>query len=203
MKIDDRLYLVLPVDRADGTTVWIHAQAISREVFEQYWLLLSKTWSGLLTETLLPYGGPRVINLMMKQVATSMRIWEGPNSAQALLAEIRRLAMVLVAGQPVPLEQALSQGTITEDDAIDVGNALSFFTLASHLASKSERRALLNGLLSVWGARIESLDCMAFNASLQTLIATANSGETPPTPSLQPSSIGPQDQVTRPSFLTA
>jgi hypothetical protein len=77
MQIDEQLNLIVPVDRANGTTVWIHASPISREVFQKYWLVLSKAFSGMYAEGLGSIAGPRIAALMLRRVAEEMEIGRG------------------------------------------------------------------------------------------------------------------------------
>jgi hypothetical protein len=54
MKLDRRLNLVLSVTREDGTEMWVHHTPIRREIYEQHFLVLTKTISAMYEEGLPP-----------------------------------------------------------------------------------------------------------------------------------------------------
>ena len=68
MKINRALNLVIPVELESGT-VYIHSTPISREVFEEFYLVISKTFTRIFTEGLGAIGGARIANLMLRDVA--------------------------------------------------------------------------------------------------------------------------------------
>lgn len=202
MRLDEQLNLVIPVDRADGTTIWVHASPISREVFEQHWLVMSKAFAALYGEGLGMIAGPRIAALMLRRVAEDAGKLR---DADLLITEIRRLANVLVPAvapqtgwQMYPLEVAVAQNMIDEDDAAEVEGVLCFFTLAWRLHRRTERLSILDGAARLWGALTSRLNLLEFANSLRTLNVTAPTGETPnpvPTTSSPPSSIGPLELV--------
>lgn len=183
MKLDQKLNLIVPVEQ-EGSTIYVHATPISREVFERHFLVLSKTFAEIYSSGLGITAGPRVAALLLKKVSTEAGLWDGSNGVEAnLMAEIRRLANVVKGNDLIPYQQAVTQKIIDADDAAEVDNALTFFTLAYAMHTKRERRAVIEGAAALWGAQTTSLDCTGFRDSLRTSTATASSPATPmPTP---------------------
>lgn len=198
MRLTEQITLTVPVDRADGSVIWVHATPISREVFEQHWLVLSKAFAGIYGEGLGMIAGPRIAALMLKHVATDLKQWDGPSGVElSLMPEIRRLANVVAPGGPsgwqiVPLEQAIAQQMIDAEDAAEVEGVLVFFTLAWRLHRQAERLTIITGAAKLWGASTSSQTLSAFVHSLRTSKETDNTGETVPVPLSRPSLIGPQ-----------
>jgi hypothetical protein len=197
MKIDERLYLSLPVDRNDGTTVWIHAAPVGREIFERYWLTMSKTFAMIWGEGLNTISGPLIAALALRRCAEDAKEWEGPTGvALGLLPEIRRLANVVAPGKAgwdiVPLDQAKTIGMIDEEDVTEVEGVLVFFTVCWHLNLRSERRGIMNSVAARLDASMSSQTLSAFVGSLKISTATGSTGGSPPGASSPPSSTGPQ-----------
>lgn len=191
MKLDKRLNLIIPVERPDGSSIYVHSTPISRAVFERYFLLISKTFTAIYTQGLGITAGPRVAAMLLKRLAVEAGEWDGPEGVEAgLMAEIRRLTNVVAPGsngwQTIPYQEAVDQKHLDEGDASEVENALVFFTVASSMHRKAELTGILEGISKLWGAQTDSLNSTEFANSLQTLTATDNSGATA-TPSLIPS----------------
>jgi hypothetical protein len=202
MRIDEQLAIVIPVDREDGSVVHVYATPISREVFQTYWLVLSKTFASMYEEGLALASGPRIAAMMLRHKAEEMRLWDGPAGVQlGLMREIRRLANVMVPPdwQIYPMDDALARNLITEDDADEIDGVLVFFTLVWRLHLRKDRRVILDGAVSMWGASTSSLRLSAFIASLPTSTETDSTGATPPAPSSPPSSTGLPVLATRPA----
>lgn len=185
MRINRALNLVVPFDTAEGQ-VYIHSMPISREVFERYFLVISKTFAALISEGLSVISGPAAAFLMLKKIAQDMREWDGPAGVErGLIAEIHRLTNI-VAPNPrggwhtIPFQEALSTGVIEGDDVSEVEGLLCFFTCISTVPRREQRQEILDSMGSLWGARTESLSCTEFAASLPTSIETELSGETVP-----------------------
>lgn len=192
MIINERLNLVVPLYHGDDVYAYVHAQPLSREVFEANYLLISRTFSAIHSEGLGNIAGPRVARMVMKTVAEQQK---NEDSAQALINEIRRLSSVVLPSEggwtTLPLQDALNQKKLDEDDVEEVENAITFFICASAMYRKVTLRVMLDGATKLWGAQISSLTCMAFVASLPISTAAVNTGGTvPPPPSSQPSLIG-------------
>lgn len=177
MRIDKRLNLVVPVD-TDRGTLYVHSTPIAAEVFEQNFLLVSKTFSAIYGHGLGPRAGPRVSSMLMARIAENGDELE---SHAALMAEIRRLSNVLVPGpggwETVPLQEAVDKGSMERIDASEVENAIVFFTVCSAMHRRSELPEILDGAAKLWGAQTTPLNCTGFAASLQTSTEEGSSGE--------------------------
>lgn len=174
MRIDGRLNIVVPVDGQDGE-FFVHATPLSREVFEKYFLLISKTFAAIYTEELNVVSGPRVAALMLRRVAENLGIWEGPDGIKVgLMAEIRRLSNVVLPGPDgwitMPFETALQKKLLTEDDQSEVEGAIVFFILASAVHSRRDIGSVLESLRRLWGIRITRSNATDYSVSLQTSI---------------------------------
>jgi hypothetical protein len=181
-KLDKKLNIVLPLDSG-----WVHATPISYDIFEKYFVSISKAFSRLFNEGLGTFAGPRVAYLMLKKVAEEDGNWETPNGdgvSQGLMNEIIRLSNVLLPGEQgwtsLPLYEALRQGKLDPDEKAEVLNGLVFFTLASSMARKADLRGVLSGIVKFWDGQITLSDSTAFLASLPTLTPVEPTGPKEP-----------------------
>ena len=133
MKIDRRLNLVLTVDRDEGPA-YVHAVPLREEVWERYFLTISKTYVAMIENggEWMMRMGPRTASMMLRRIATADGSWEGPEGvALGLVAEIRRTTQVMVltdAGwDMIPLQIALDQKLFDPKDAVEVESAVTFF----------------------------------------------------------------------------
>lgn len=194
MRINRKLNLVIPVDTGNGT-IYVHSTPISRDIFEKYFLVLSKTFAQIYQQGLNIQAGPRVAALLLKKIAVDSGEWDGPDGVQnGLVEEIKRLTNVVVSvgdwgenkdGQPapkgwqtMPYVAAVQRALLDEDDIAEVENALCFFTCASHLNTRMQLPIILGLIASLWGALNTPLNSTEYSNSLPTLIETANFGET-------------------------
>jgi len=184
LKLDRKLNLVIPVTQDNNVTVYVHAAPISREVFERYFLVISKTHAQILGAGLGWSIAPRVASMMLEKVAKEDDSWEGPAGvARGLIGDIVRLANVAVPDEKggwttIPLQQALDQSYFSEDDTAEIKNAVVFFTVASWMYPRADRNAILSEAMKLWGGRTESSNSTEFVSSLPISTETANSGAT-------------------------
>ena len=189
MKINRALNFVMPIER-DGANIYVHSTPIGREVFERYFVTISKTFGALVG-----MGGigitaaPRVASMTLKKVAQDMGEWEGPEGVEAgLMGEMRRLTNVLTLGdagwQMEPFSDAIARGLFDREDGEEIENALVFFTVGSAIWPRRDRETMLAISLSAWNAETSSRDCMELANSLTISTGDASSGE-----KVQPSSI--------------
>lgn len=188
MRIDKALNLVVPVETEAGTA-YIHSVPLSREVFERYFLVISKTFAELYAQGLNFLAGPRVAALLLKKVAQELDVWEGEGGVQnGLMAEIRRLSNVMVptdAGwQAVMLDDAVRRGALTAEDMQEAEGVLVFFICISAMHKRAEVGQFLTGMCELWGTQICSSSFTEYRDSLQTSTATEISSET-----VKPSSL--------------
>jgi hypothetical protein len=180
MKMDRRLNLVIgPVERPDGSKVYIHHEPISRLVYEAHFRLVAQTFSQMYQEGIAGSIATRNAMLMLKDVAAS----SGRLAAldEALLPEIWRLTNYLAPGaagyESVPFYEVINKDLLEEENLSEVQNMICFFTLALWIHPKADRLNLIYPLLKSVGAQIVSLNATAFCASLTTSTPAAPSGE--------------------------
>jgi len=71
MKINKKLNLVMGLDDGDGGTFHVYSVPIAREVFERYYLPLSRVFTEIMTLNLLVIG-PTVAYNMLRDVAMDL-----------------------------------------------------------------------------------------------------------------------------------
>lgn len=192
--INRHLNIVIPIVRVDETKLYIHATPIRPETFEMYHLVMAKTFSAFAHNGLDPMSGPSVAAMILRDVAKStMRApgvdwWEGNDGvggASGLMAEIRRLSNVLVATEEkgwttIPMQNAIDQKLMDEDEKLEVINLLSFFTVVSLVAPRVDRPRLVKGMAVVYELQTTSLNCTEFANSLKTSTPEESSGKKDP-----------------------
>jgi len=182
MKIDRKLNLVLPIEREDEV-LYVHAMPISQDVFETYFLPISKTFTAIYSEGLSVIAGPRVAALMLKQVSQAIGVWDGPGGVQGgLMAEIRRLSNLVrptdKGWETLPLYDAISREILSQDEISEVEGAVTFFSVVSAMHTRSDLKGILAGLERCWDASPTSSNATEFASSLKTSMPDDVSGET-------------------------
>jgi hypothetical protein len=180
VRIDKALHLIIPVDRDDGAQIFVHSTPIGSDVFTTYYQVIGRVFNEIYTGGFGVLAGPRIAALLLRDVAKSTNAWEGPAGVErGLVAEIRRLTNVVAPGahgwEMVPFEEAVNKGVLDKTEASEVEGAITFFTVASCMHRRADR-AILEGAMKIWSARIESLTCSEFISSLPTSTGAASSG---------------------------
>lgn len=167
MKIDEQRRLVVPVvteaitKKVDGkdvsenvVRVYGYHVPISRDVFEQNFRVLAATKAELSAKGshYMMGSGPRVAGLTLKDEGRKDAAARGSfddegkivdQDTPALLAEIKRLTTVLCAGDHgwdmLPVDVAIQQGKMDEEDWEEALSSLVFFTCNHSLAKKADR----------------------------------------------------------------
>jgi hypothetical protein len=182
MRIDKRLNLIIPVETENGR-FYVHSTPLSRDVFERYFLVISKTFAAIHAEGLGSFGGPRVAYLMLKKIAIDSGCWEGLGGVEnGLLSEIKRLSTVIAPTESgyrqMPIESAINGELFNDDDVDDIMGYAVFFICVSAM----HKRELVAGTMaivnSLWSTETSLLSCMEYLNLLPTSIAIDNSGET-------------------------
>lgn len=181
ISINRKLNFVIPIENDDGTKLYVHSTPIRRETFELYFKVIAKAFSEIYAGGLGITSAPRVAAMLIKQHAQEMGIWDGPKGVKhGLMEEIRRLSNVVAPSghgwELIPLDDAISQNIINEDDASEVENAICYFIVASAMHKKAELGPVLELVSKLWSAQVSSLNVSEFVASLPILTATGNSG---------------------------
>lgn len=194
MQIDRRLNLVIPIIRDDETRMYVHSTPIRPETFEQYHLVLAKTFSSFAQNGLDPRSGPSVAAMILKDVAQAtargpgLNWWDGPDGIGGevgLMGEIVRLSNAVVPDKAkgwghVPLQTALDQQLIDDDEKSEVLNLLVFFTVVSLVAPRVDRARLVRGEAAVYELQITLSNATEFAISLRMSKDDATSGERVP-----------------------
>jgi hypothetical protein len=198
-QINEAMNLVVPVvsdqiiEKIDGkdtpvtsVRIWAHHAPISRAVFEANYRILSATKAELSSHGphYAMHVAPQIAALTLKDEGTKDAEARGlydaqgnprDESAPALLAEIRRLTMVLVPGSSgwdlIPVDTAIASGKIDAEDWSEAESAIVFFTSHWSMARKVDRARVARSTASVVRASITSLSPMEFAASLPTSTA--------------------------------
>jgi hypothetical protein len=188
VKINRALNLVIPIESEKGQ-IYVHSTPISREVFEQYFLVISKTFAAVFSQGLGAIAGPRIAYLMLKQTSEEMGVWVGPNGvANGLVNEIVRLSNVFMTGkkgwQSVPFQIAVDKEVLDEETISEILGELIFFTCVSMMNKKAQVKPIMDTVNGLWGSLTTSLDTTEYINSLKTLTEVENTGETEITSSL-------------------
>ena len=147
MKLNKALNLVIPVETDNGI-IYVHSTPISRAIFEQYFLVISKTFSGIFSHGLGALAGPRIAYLMLKQTAQELGMWEGQQGVEkGLINEIIRLSNIVITGEngweTIPLDTAIKHGKIDSDTLSEVEGELVFFTCISCMNKANQALMIL------------------------------------------------------------
>lgn len=189
MHIDKKLNLVVPLDREDGSKVYVHSAPLGQPAFETYHLVLAKTFAALQSNGLGPVAGPSVAAMVLKTVAQEtqrgpgLSWWEGADGVEnGLLGEVRRLSNVVLCTQDggwstLPLQLALGQKLLSEEEAAEVLNQAAFFIVVSAVAPRLDRPRLAMGAAHIFDAQTTSLNSTEFAASLRTPTEPESIGE--------------------------
>lgn len=180
MEISRKMNLVTPVETANGN-IYIHSTPITKAVYREHFLTLSKAFAAIFGQGLGVLAGPRIAYLMLERVAKNDGIWEGATGVKnTLLQEIIRnsTAIVPVEGkgwEEIPLDVAISREVVDEDDVL---GEIVFFTCVCAINKPNQVTALMEEVNSLWNSACTSQTAMEWAASLPTSTAKENSGAT-------------------------
>ncbi|OMQ26908.1 hypothetical protein [Serratia oryzae] len=180
MEISRKMNLVTPVETANGN-IYIHSTPITKAVYREHFLTLSKAFAAIFGHGLGVLAGPRIAYLMLERVAKNDGIWEGATGVKnTLLQEIIRnsTAIVPVDGkgwEEIPLDVAISREVVDEDDVL---GEIVFFTCVCAINKPGQATALMEQVNSLWNSVCTSQSSMEWAASLPTLTDKESSGET-------------------------
>ncbi|VWD20846.1 hypothetical protein [Burkholderia contaminans] len=183
IQINEAMNLVVPVVTDEtGVRVWGYHTPISRQVFEANYRVLAATKASLMSKGAMYMmdSGPRIAGLTLldeglREAESRGRFSKDgktvlDEATPALMAEIRRLTMVLVPGPGgwdlLPIESAVAAGKIDEEDQAEAESAIVFFTCICALASKSERKDQASRTATLLKGSITSLSPTEFSDSL-------------------------------------
>jgi hypothetical protein len=181
MRIDRDLNVVIPIPQDEGKTLYIHMVPLRYEVFEQYFLPLSKTFTSLYANGLTEMVGPKIAYLMLKQIATESGTWE--EIEKGFISECMRTSTALVLGVDgwvnMPVSSAIGSGLLSDEDVRTfLGNAV-FFSCIWSIHTRSLAEATLRTMSRLWGQQITLLSATDYRTSLTTSTTADNTGENP------------------------
>jgi hypothetical protein len=198
MEINSALNFVIPIRLADDgePLVWAYHTPISTEVFQTNYRIIAETNARIWGKGLkyAATAGARVAALTLLDVAKDdAREYDTPDQGQALLAEIRRLTIVLAPAlgaervgptgfQPFPVDVAIQRRVVDREDWEEVQAAIVFFTVGYAMSKRAKRAAFCEHIASLIGGSTTPLKPMEFAASL--LISTPAEPSAEPEPSL-------------------
>ena len=184
MKISRALNLVIPVDWENGGQIFVHSTPIAREIFEQFFLVISKTFASIFSQGLGAIAGPRIAFLMLKQTAQELGIWDGAGGVQmGLVAEIIRLSNVSMPAdgggwQSIPLQSVIDKQVLDPDTIAEIEGELIFFTCVSMMNKRNQIAGIMDTVGGLWGSQTTSLNATEYQASLTISTTVANIGGT-------------------------
>lgn len=193
LRVDEKLNFIVPLEGADGRRMYVHAMPVGREIFDQYFLAIGQTFTLVTAGRLGVVAGPRLAWRLLRKAAEELGEWNGPTGVeQGFVGEIIRLSSVVLPGEgggwePMPLDQAMAQELLDEEDRDMVLNVLVFFTvsylmLPKRMNGEAFRKDYLAGASRLWAAQTSSLGLMDFVNSLKTSTVDGSSGATAGTP---------------------
>lgn len=185
MQISPDLKLVLPARVSDKGDVVLRAYhtPIAYSVFEANYRIIAATKAALFSKGLYYAAdtAPQIATLRLKDEglrdAIDIRAFDAdgkPSAAavDALLAEIRRLTLILVptdkGWQQLPVDAAIRANHIDDEEWREVESQIVFFTAGYAMAPRSAKASLAAALAGVMRGQIASSNPMEFCASLQT-----------------------------------
>jgi hypothetical protein len=183
-KLNRKLHLVIPVEQGD-LTLHVHSTPVSGEIFDTFFLYIAKTFAKINAEGLGILAGPKVAAKILKALAEADGVWESedpnvPTVRDGLMAEIKRLTNVLVPGkngwEMQPLETAVKAGLLDQEDATEVENIITFFTVNWLMHKRELRARVIESAAGLWGGQLTSSSCTEYRDSLPTSTPDGSSG---------------------------
>lgn len=188
MQIDRRtLNLTFPVDRGDGSTIYVHSTPIGREAFDAHWQLTGRASANLVSNRTFT---PRFSALALRDAGQVIAAEHTPPGEKpvgdggytAFLAEIHRLTMVIVPSEgqlwsPLPFDVAVARKVLDSEDLAEIDGVLCFFTLGWHTGDRGKRSVWLARVAKDLDGQTTSQTSTDFATSLVTLKPDENTGE--------------------------
>jgi hypothetical protein len=170
VKIDNKLNLVLTINDSGGD-IYIHSTPISKDVFEQYYLVLSRAYAFIYSKGMY-LTAPRIAHLVIKQIAEEEGVSESVNNG--LINDVIRRSNVIYPSSngyvTTPLSNALSSKLISDDQFSDVKGMLFFFIVVSAVAQKELIEPSMLQITDLWGYATTYSNVTELKNSLQKLI---------------------------------
>ena len=189
MRINKALNLVLPIELDDGGMTYVHSTPVSREVFTQYFLPMSKAFAAIFGQGLGAIAGPRIAYLMLEKTSEDMGVWKGPSGVyNGLVNEMIRLSNVMLPDEKgwksLPLQIVIDKGMLNPDEVAETLGTICFFILCSAINKKDQIEGIMEAVGGLWGSAITSLNSTEYMNSLSISIKEETTGEMATTSSL-------------------
>ncbi len=185
--INGDLKLVLPirVDEKGDAALYAYHTPISREVYDSNFRLLGETKTAIMGDSARhAFMAKADAVLYLRDAGTALALArgvDGDGGATALLADLRRLTMILAPGAQgwdmLPVDMAIQRGVIDADDWADAEAEVVFFTAWAAGNGRKDRPAQMVFAAQLIGGQTTSLPPMEWAASLQTSTPAAPMGQ--------------------------
>lgn len=178
MEINRKMNLVVPVETESGT-VYVHSTPLSKEAYQESFMVLAKTYSRIFSEGLGIMSGPRVAYMVLKDVSGDN--WEGTRGVRnTLVNEIIRISNVVMPEEgkgwcDMPLEEAISKGLIDEDDVL---GEITFFICVCAVNKPKQAIATMTVVSGLWDCVLTLENVTGYRNSLPISSTDDSTGET-------------------------
>lgn len=186
MKIDKKLNFVSTISRDDGSLIYLHVVPFPYEVVENHCLLLGNMFNNFFS-LVGTVGAPRVAAMMLrKTLKAQQENGSIPAGTPTIVDDIQRLATVIWSDAGVwkssPLDTALKQGILSDDEYREVEGEIVFFMVSSAIQKANLIVPTIGKALEMYSGQLVSLNATAFKDSLLTLKTDT---DTPNPPAMQ------------------
>lgn len=182
MKINSNLNLVVAHENDEGEKTFIHARPLSREIFRENFVILSKVYSAIFAQGIGIISGPRMAYLMLEMTARDSGLWDGKAGVENTLVKhiINGATAILPADgkgwKSVPLEVAIEQGAV---DAEEILGEIVFFTCVCGISKREQVSEVMKAVNGIWGSQVTSLNATEFVNSLKISPPEETTDESP------------------------
>jgi len=169
VKIDRKLNFVSTITQEDGSLLYLHVTPLPYEVVEENCVLLGSMFNNFFS-MVGSVGAPRIAAMMLR---TALKAQHGDDqSTPTLLNDIQRLTNVIFNDDGVwkttPLDSALKQGILSQDEYREVEGEIVFFMVASAIQKANLIAATVGSALAMYSGQLLSSSITAFRDSLPT-----------------------------------
>jgi len=172
---DLRLALPVRVSETGAPLIWAYHTPISSEVFTANYRTIAAAKHAIFKNgpAYAADNGPRIAGLALLDAgAADARETGGEDGSASLLAEIKRLTMILspleTGVDALPVDVAIARGTIDKDDWAECEAGIVFFTLGFTMVRRAGKPIVGRSLAAIFGGSTTSLSPTEFLASLPT-----------------------------------
>lgn len=184
MKLNKKLNLVIPIERDDGSTIYVHSMPVERATFEMYFRVMAKAFASIQSLGAAVMSGPKIAEIALRQTAIDAGTWEDRNGVigvqNGLMGEIRRLTNIILptanGWQTLPITDAIDAELIDKEDIEEAEGAIVFFILSSAMVPRNVLPGILTATTEWWGSQVTSSNVSGFARSLKQSKPIENSG---------------------------